>query len=229
MSVRVRDAGVDGPVKEATSTCTLIVDNVNEAPWFSSSLYSFNAAQNAAFGTVVGTVVAYDQDYQDVLRYTISASSASNNTFGSVSPVFSVDSVSGAIKVAKNDATLFTNGRVFCIDVVVTDLSGAVNGISTLSKVCVRIVASSSPPVVTSSSFTIAENSAINSEVGSVSAIDSYGYPLEYSILGGNANNAFSIASATDFAAFSFAFFIKFFSKTMNLCDSLPTALSGVL
>jgi hypothetical protein len=170
---------------------------VNEAPWFSSSLYSFRAAQNAAFGTVVGTVVAYDQDYQDVLRYSISASSASNNTFGSVSPVFSVDSVSGAVKVAKNDATLLTNGRVFCFDVVVTDTSGAANGISTTSKVCVRIVASSTPPVVTSASFTISEDAITNANVGTVSATDSTGYPLVYTILSGNVANAFVISSST--------------------------------
>jgi hypothetical protein len=197
LSIRVRDAGVDGAVKEATSTCTLLVDNVNEAPWFTSSLYSFSAAQNSLFGTVVGTVVALDQDYLDVIRYSISASSASNNTFGSVTPVFSIDNVSGAVKVAKNDATLFTNGAVFCFIVVATDTSGASNGISTESRVCVRIVASSSPPVVTSTSFTIAEDANTNANVGTVTATDSTGYALVYTILSGNTNNAFVISEST--------------------------------
>ena len=86
MTVRVMDAGVDGPALNATASCVLTVTNVNEAPWFTSSLFSFSAAQNSPYGQVVGTVSALDQDYGDTLTYSLSTQSATttNNTFGGV-------------------------------------------------------------------------------------------------------------------------------------------------
>jgi hypothetical protein len=99
VAVRVTDAGIDGAPLQASATCTLTVLNVNEAPWFSAPLYRFGASQNAPLNTVVGTVVASDQDYGDTLAYSLVTSAASNNTFLGA-PVFSINAATGAISKA---------------------------------------------------------------------------------------------------------------------------------
>ena len=117
-------------------------------------------------------------------------------SYAGASPIFSVDSVTGQVVVAKTNASLLLPvGRVFCLGVSVADRSGL--SAAAPASVCVTIVISNDPPVIGPLAFSIAENAAAGAGVGAVIATDAYGYALTYSILLGNVNNAFSINAAT--------------------------------
>ena len=81
----------DEDEEKDTATVTVTVTDVNEAPVFNPSAYSFAVAEDAATDDVVGTVTATDEDTSDTLDYSITAGNTGN--------VFSIDS-SGQITVA---------------------------------------------------------------------------------------------------------------------------------
>jgi len=160
VTVRVTDAGIDGAPLQASTTCTLNVQNVNEAPWFSAPLYRFSVSQNAPLNTVVGTTIAYDQDYADTLTYSLT-SVANNNSFSSA-PVFAVNGATGAIYISKTSGSsvLLTLGAVYCQSLLVTDAGGLTNlnsqsGYAQASTVCLQVVASNNPPIVFPSTFSV--------------------------------------------------------------------------
>jgi len=78
---------------------------------------SFNVDENSANGTVVGTVAAYDPDYEDSLTYAITA----GNTDGA----FAVDPFTGELTVANKAALDFETNPSFSLTVRVTDFFGA--------------------------------------------------------------------------------------------------------
>jgi len=192
--VRVTDAGIDGAPLQASTTCTVTVVDVNEAPWFTSPLFRFSASQNAPLGTVVGTAIALDQDYGDVQSYSLTSSAGSNNTFLGA-PVFSINNATGAVTISKASAALLPAGTVYCQALRVTDVGGLTNAAA--STVCVLVVASNNPPVVFASTFSVPENAASGVAVGAFNATDPQGYPMTFTILSGNVNSAFAINSAT--------------------------------
>jgi hypothetical protein len=194
VTVLVTDAGIDGAPLQASTTCTVTVVDVNEAPWFTSPLFRFSASQNAPLGTVVGTAIALDQDYGDVQSYSLTSSAGSNNTFLGA-PVFSINNATGAVTISKASAELLPAGTVYCQALRVTDVGGLTNAAA--STVCVLVVASNNPPVVFASSFSVPENAASGVAVGAFNATDPQDYPMTFTILSGNVNSAFAINSAT--------------------------------
>ena len=65
--MQVTDTGAPGLTD--TATVTINLNNLNEAPIVNDQSFSMN--ENAAKGTVVGTVVATDPDAGDTLTYAI--------------------------------------------------------------------------------------------------------------------------------------------------------------
>ena len=174
----------DGTTDSNLATVTLTVDPVNDAPEASDATFSLD--ENSADGSVVGTVSASDVDAGDTLSYAI--------TGGDPTGAFAIDSATGEITVADSSQLDFETTPAFNLTVTVTD-SGGLTGSAAVS---VNIDNVNEAPTASDASFSLAENSANGTVVGSVAASDQdAGDTLSYAITAGNTSGAFAIDAAT--------------------------------
>ncbi|MEZ6101439.1 MAG: putative Ig domain-containing protein [Pirellulaceae bacterium] len=108
-TVTIRVTGTDNANALATEDFDLTVGNVNDPPEINDQ--SFQVADDAANGTVVGNVLATDPDVGDTLTYQITA--------GNASDAFAINSTNGQLTV--NDANQLILDAVFNLTVQVTD------------------------------------------------------------------------------------------------------------
>lgn len=169
-----------------------LVDN-NVAPTIPAG-QSLPLAENSAAGTVVGTVVANDAN-----------STAPNNTLtyqilgGSPSNPFSINPATGQITF-NGGALNFESTPQFTLQVKVTD--GGAGNLNATQNVVIGVTdVNEAPSIPAGQTFQILENSAANTNVGTVSASDpdsaAPNNTLNYSIVSGNPSNPFSINTAT--------------------------------
>lgn len=84
------------------------------------------------------------------------------------------------------------------------------------------------PPVINNQAFSIAQNAAIGSTVGTVSASDpDAGQTLVFAILSGNTNNAFSINPSSGLITVAQALPLQNFSLTVKVTDNGSPILSS--
>ena len=188
LTVTVSDG--DGASAEASVAITIL--NANDAPMFGASNYAFDLAENADGSTTavdVGMVSASDSDEGDAVSYSITA--------GNDDGLFAIDSASGAITyVGSGEDAETTASHMLTV-------SASDGSASTEAMVTVTVTnANDSAPMFGEESyaFDLAENadgSATAVAVGMVSATDSDGDTLEYSITAGNDGGLFAIDSAT--------------------------------
>ncbi|MBA3581488.1 MAG: cadherin domain-containing protein [Gammaproteobacteria bacterium] len=140
---------------------------------------------NTTAGTVIGTLVAVDVNTCD--KHTFSINGGADASFFSIS---------GA---ANNQLTL-TNGILnfetkpsYAVTVRVTDFFGQTFDRSLV----INVINQNETPVISNQTFTINENAANGSSVGTVTAADPDGDSLNFSITAGNTGSAFAINSAT--------------------------------
>lgn len=182
--VRIADNGT--PSLTASATVSISVTNVNEAPLFPAK--SFTLSENSANGTVVGTTTATDPDAGQSRTYSI----VSGNPNGA----FSINATTGQIKVANSAALNFETNPVFGLVVRATD--NGTPSASTDTTMTITLTNVNETPLIAAQSFSVAENSANGTVVGSVVASDpDAGQSLTYSITSGNTNSAFTINAAT--------------------------------
>ena len=154
----------------------------NETPTVSDQGFSLN--ENSEVGSVLGTVVASDPNVGDVLGYTITA--------GNDGGAFSINAGNGQVTVA--GALDFEGQNAYALTVGVTD-SGLLSDSATVS---ISINDLNETPTIGEQSFTVDENMALNSVVGSVASSDpDAGEVLSYAITAGNEGGAFSIGAGT--------------------------------
>ena len=110
ITVRVTDSG--GLTYDETFTINLT--NVNETPT-DLSLSSNTVAENAANGTVVGTVSGSDPDSGDTKTYSLTDTAGGR---------FAIDSSTGVLTVADGSLLDFENGASHTVTVRVTDSGG---------------------------------------------------------------------------------------------------------
>ncbi|MBK7172698.1 MAG: cadherin domain-containing protein [Bacteroidales bacterium] len=182
--IEVEDNGSVSLSSQATITISLT--DVNESPNISNQ--SFSIAENSMNGTSVGLVAASDPDAGQTLAYSI----LSGNTSGA----FAVNTTTGAITVANSAAMNYEVNPVFNLSIQVQD-----NGIGSLSsqaEITINLVNANEAPVISNQSFSIAENSANGTMVGTVTATDpDAGQTLTYSIQSGNSSSAFALNTTT--------------------------------
>ena len=158
----------------------------NRAPVVNNQ--SFSVSENSPAGTVVGTVAASDPD-GNTLSYSITA----GNTGGA----FAINASTGALTVANSAALDYETTPQFSLTVRVADPGG----LSDTASVTVSLIDvaenQNRPPVVNNQSFSINENSANGTTVGTVAASDPDGNTLSYSITAGNTSGAFAINAST--------------------------------
>lgn len=171
---------------ELTASATITVELndldesvTNEAPVIADQVFSIN--ENSAVGTAVGTVLATDPEGAP-LTYTIVDTTAS----------FAINSATGLITVMSAALLDFETRPSFSVTVEVNDGELSALAVVTINLLDVDEVTNTAP-VITDQNFSIDENSANNTVVGTVDAEDPDGNVLSFMITGGNAAGAFGI------------------------------------
>ena len=173
-SYQVQVLASDGQLA-TTQTLTVNLTNVDEAPVITSSA-SASVAENS---TNVMTVTAYDPEGA-ALSYSISG--------GADASLFTISQAGVLSYVTAPDYEAGHNAAQ--VEVSVSDGTGHV----TTQLINVAVTDVNEAPVVTSSAFSINENSTA---VGTVAAHDPEGASLTYAIAGGADADLFSVNSAT--------------------------------
>ncbi len=193
LTVRV----TDNRGASADATVEVMVLNVNEAPMFGQSSYSFDLMENAdgsETAVMVGTVSAADPDEGDPVTYSITGGNEDGN--------FMIDSATGALHYVGMGEDRESDMSSYELTVMASDGSESSEVMVTIS---VTDVNDSMPMFVfgedmSSYSFGLQEN-ADGSEtavmVGMVMATDADGDSLTYSITGGNEDGKFMIDAST--------------------------------
>ncbi|MCA8998057.1 MAG: cadherin domain-containing protein [Planctomycetaceae bacterium] len=142
---------------------------------------SFSLQENSAVGTVVGTAIASDPDVGQSLTYRIAS--------GNLNGAFSIDPVTGVLRVANKSAIDFEFIPEFRLKVRATD-----NGNPALSGDGYVTISITDHPTPDGNTFAVAEGSPSGTVVGRVplNVLDQ-SQPLMYEILSGNVGEAFSI------------------------------------
>ena len=183
LTVKAEDNG--SPAKDDTDTVTIDLTNVNETPT-DLGLSGTSVAENEATGTSVGSLSTTDPDAGDSHSYSLVSGTGDgdNGKFqidnGVLETAQSFDfETQGpfSVRIQTKDAGNLTHEEVFSISV--TDVNDA--------------------PVLSPATFSVDENSANGTAVGTASATDEDlpAQTLTYSITGGNALGAFQINSGT--------------------------------
>lgn len=184
LTVRVSD-NHSAPLS-SSGTAGISIRDINEAPIVYSPAYS--VVENSGSGTSVGHVLAADPDYGQQFTYAI--------TGQSVPGAFAVDTVSGEIVVANPALIDFDVTPQITIDMQVTD--NGTPALSTTRTLTVSLQNVNESPTILSQSFSIAENSAAGTVVGTSTATDpDAGQTLSYSIAGASLPGAFMIDAST--------------------------------
>ena len=184
LSVRVTDNGA--PVLFGSATITVNLTNVNEVPVVAAHTYS--VPENSANGTAVGSATYSDPDAGQTHVFSITA----GNTGGA----FAINSSTGAITVANSAALNYETNPSFSLTVQVTDNGSPVQSGS--GTITVNLTDLNEAPVVTPATFSLPENSANATPVGTVLYADpDAGQTHVFSITAGNTGGAFGINSST--------------------------------
>lgn len=169
----------DESMDTATTSVTINVTDVAEAPSFSSGSYNFSVAENLSSGTLVGTLIVTDPQNDAFL--TIASGDSGN--------LFTIDA-SGQLQL--NAPLDFESQTTYTLTIEASDLSGE-PGVSTT--VNVTVTNAIELPVFTPAAYTfdITENVSIGTTIGTVSVYDPTMTWLSYAIMSGNTNGAFAI------------------------------------
>lgn len=189
LNVTATDKGSPALYSSCVVMVTVTAAN-NNAPQFSHLFYSFDVVEGTAVGTVIGTVTASDSDIgpNAVISYSIT---------GSHQDVFSVDPMSGNLKVAK----LLDREAV---EIFILNVSASDSGDPSMAahvEVYVNVLdKNDNAPQFKPSlySVSVSEDTAAHSSIETVSATDEdFGTNalLTYTILSGNNDRTFSIYS----------------------------------
>lgn len=165
-----------------TATITINLNDVNEAPTAADA--TFSVAENSPNTTFVGTVSASDPDAGDALAYGITA--------GNTGSTFAIDN-GGNITVNDNTLLDFETNPQFVLTVVVTD----VGGLTDAATITINVTnVNEFPPDINPQAFTVAEDAANGTILGTVIVTDSDGIDsFTFAILGGDPNGVFGIDS----------------------------------
>ena len=184
LTVQVTDNGTPGLTD--TATVTINLNNLNEVPIVNDQ--SFPVNENAVNGTVIGTVAASDPDAGDTLTYAI--------TGGNTGGAFAINATTGEITVNNSAALNFETNPTFSLTVQVTD--AGTPGLTDTATVTINLNNLNETPVVNDQAFSVDENAANGTVVGTVAASDpDAGDTLTYAITGGNTGSAFTINATT--------------------------------
>ncbi|MBC8115781.1 MAG: cadherin repeat domain-containing protein [Candidatus Saccharimonas sp.] len=152
-------------------------------------------------------------------------------TGGNTNNAFAINATTGVVTVNNAAALNFEASPQFSLTVTATDNgSPALSGSATVT---VNLTNVNEAPVVTPVTFSLAENTANGTAVGTVAATDQdAGQTRTFAITGGNTNNAFAINATTGVLTVNNAAALNFettpvFSLTVTATDNGTPALAG--
>ena len=197
-SYSVTVTATDGGNLSDTTTVTINVTNVNEAPSFATSTATRSVAENTAANTNIGSAVtATDVDANTTLTYTLGGDDASS---------FSIVSTSGQLQTSA--ALDYETKNSYSVTVTAADGTGD-GSLSTSIPVTITLTDANDAPVFTdgdSTTRTIAENSVANTNIGTVVTAtdqDKKPDPVNQGQLIAKDTITYSIPTTGDAAAFS--------------------------
>jgi VCBS repeat-containing protein len=178
---------VDSGELSVEGTADVTVLAVNDAPVVNDQ--GFGVDENAPNGTAVGTVAASDEEIPaQSLTYAI--------TGGSGQGAFTINASSGEISVADASRLDYEASSSLTLEVEVTD--DGTPSLSDAGTITISVNNVNETPSVQDSVFSVAEDAATGSPVGSVTASDAdAGDSLAYAITGGNTDDVFAITGDT--------------------------------
>ena len=196
------DSGlVPAPLTGSTTVLVTLLDDNDNQPYFNETLYTAEVIENAANGTYLTTVLAFDNDTEipnNVVTYSLR---------GNRSDDFHVDPISGDVVV--DGEVDWEEGGIFSIIVVATDMGMPPQSAEAELMITIEDVNDQYPIFVPESlNLTIQENSlpGNTTKVGNVEAIDldSEGNDsiVTYSVLMDFARNKFELDSETGLVTF---------------------------
>ena len=180
VTVRVTDSG--GLTYDETFTINLT--NVNETPT-DLALSANTVAENAANGTVVGTISGTDPDAGDTKTYSLADSAGGR---------FAIDASTGLITVADGSLLNYENAASHSVIVRVTD-SGGLTYDKTFTITLTNV--NEGPSAISLNGNTVAENAANGTLVGTASTTDPDAGDTHIYQLTDTAGGRFAIDSAT--------------------------------
>jgi uncharacterized delta-60 repeat protein len=184
LTVRVTDNGVPGLF--TSSTVTISVTDVNEAPNASNQLFFLN--ENSTNGAMIGDVVASDVDAGQSLTYQI----VSTTLPGAIA----IDPDTGRLTVASNEFLNYEALTRITLNVAVTDNGNP--ALSSTGVVWIEINNVNDAPVIGDQSFSLNENTLNGTQFGRVTGTDQdFGQSLSWAITSSSLPGAFSVLSST--------------------------------
>ena len=173
-----------GQVEAAPVTADTETTIINQSPAILDDLFSLGENSPNAFA--LGFVEASDPDPLDTLTFSI----VGGNTGGA----FAINPTTGEITVANSAVLDFETNPTFTLTVQITDNHGATD----TAEVEISLIDFNETPALGDDSFTLAENSATGTAVGTVTGTDpDADDSLTYAILEGNDGGAFAINPLT--------------------------------
>ena len=146
----------------------------------------FSVPENSTTGTAVNTIVASDLDAGDALTYTI--------VDGNVGSPFAVGSGDGTITVDSEAPLDFETNENLTFTVEVEDMGQ----LTDTAVITVNVTNVNEPPTISGGPFTISENSAISTFVGTVITSDvDAGDTFTYTITASDPSTAFAIGQSS--------------------------------
>jgi uncharacterized membrane protein len=213
----------------ASATFTILLTNVNEAPyWLTVPLLFVPASSQAP--RIAMSPYSQDQDMNGALTYTLSASLP----YGNPSTTFAINSTTGDVYVLNTTAfisayNVVTGGLNYSLSISACD--AGVDGPVLCGAVIVNIsaVVGGMPPVVSPlTAASIPENALTGTSIARVIAYDEAGYLLSYSILSGNIDAAFQVDSSTGWVKIAQSGLLNFATrKTYSLVMSVANVMSS--
>ena len=190
LTVRATDSG--GLVSSVPVTINVTEVAVNSAPVFTDGTSTTRSiAENSAPGTNIGTPVAATDADNDTLTYTLGGTNAAS---------FEIVRTSGQLRIRRTTLDYETKSS-YSVTVNVSDGNGGSDSIAvTINVTDVEETPANSAATFTegtSTTRTVAENTALGTHVGSaVAATVAHNYSLTYTLAGADAA-AFTISSTT--------------------------------
>ena len=184
ITVDTTNNGNQYAIAAITSTLSTSITAVNDAPVINDQ--TFNIDENRPMNNVVGTPVVTDPDTGDTFTYSI--------TGGTGATAFAINSSFGQIRVADPSQINFEINPSLTLDIQIQDVGGLID----TATITFNINDLNERPTLNNATFTLDENAANGTPVGTMVGTDpDGGDSLTYSIIGGNIGNAFAIDPVT--------------------------------
>ena len=212
----------DGSSSDTANVTITVTDSASTDPVVHDQ--AFSIAENSPNGFTVGTVFAVDEDGPLPLQYSIVGGST----------VFALDGATGALTVVDSAALDFETTPSFALTVAVSDGTTSDTAVVTVGLTNVSEIA---PVVTAGQTFSIAENSANGSVVGTVVATDAENEPLTFSFV--PVSTAFAITAAGEISVLdsaqldfettpSFTLTVQASDGTLTGSDSITITVTDV-